>query len=374
MSRLFAAEIDDDDAAWLRGQSIPNGAEVVDVDEVAFMGRSYVAQRSGLYIPETFEETKERLLSEKQREAQLEERRPIGIDLFCGAGGFTLGMHEGGFDVLAAAEWGPEAAATYLLNLGHPACRIHHLDDDARSRWERFEKARARRAKKSGTVEHFVESDRGKGWIGSGYLASRSEEERDRGCRELFFGDIAKLDGARVLEALGTDEIACVFGGPPCQGMSTASKNRCLEDPRNGMLFHFMRLVSEIKPRTFIMENVPQILTIGRGAIFEAIADHANGAGYDVVAQKLCAANYGVPQFRTRALIVGTEHGLTTSFAFPMPTTWALGRHVNGRENWSFYDELGKDVGMRRGKKARFDGRGFQAPEEEGPDQCEMFA
>jgi DNA-cytosine methyltransferase len=132
--------------------------------------------------------------------------------------------------------------------------------------------------------------------------------------------------GARV------DSIDIIVGGPPCQGLSTANSKACLEDPRNGLIWEYLRMVAEIRPKAFIIENVPAILTVARGALFNAICQLANEAGYDVTAQKIDACSYGVPQHRVRTIIVGTDSDLP-GYRFPMPTHWALGRPIDG-DGW----------------------------------------
>ena len=80
-------------------------------------------------------------------------------------------------------------------------------------------------------------------------------------CEVFFFGDVRALSGERILDELGltSDDIGCVFGGPPCQGFSRAGK-RQQDDPRNELVFEFMRIVCEIHPQSFCMENVPGML------------------------------------------------------------------------------------------------------------------
>ena len=77
----------------------------------------------------------------------------------------------------------------------------------------------------------------------------------------FFFGDVRALTGQRILNELDLngDDIGCVFGGPPCQGFSRAGKRQA-DDPRNELVFEFMRIVCEIHPRSFCMENVPGML------------------------------------------------------------------------------------------------------------------
>ena len=80
-------------------------------------------------------------------------------------------------------------------------------------------------------------------------------------CEVFFFGDVRALTGKRILAELGVtgEEIGCVFGGPPCQGFSRAGRRQA-DDPRNELVFEFMRVVCEIHPRSFVMENVPGML------------------------------------------------------------------------------------------------------------------
>lgn len=189
----------------------------------------------------------------------LKRRRPVGIDLFAGAGGMTLGFHEAGFDVLAAVEYDPIHAATHSFNF--PDCA---------------------------TI-----------------------------CRS-----VAEVDGAyiRANSGIGTREIDVVFGGAPCQGFSMIGK-RALDDPRNSLVYHFVRLVAELRPRFFVFENV-RGLTIGSQKQFlhEIIAEF-KAAGYTVREdyKVLNAANYGVPQDRRRLFLLGARKGQRLP-EYPAPT------------------------------------------------------
>ena len=93
---------------------------------------------------------------------------------------------------------------------------------------------------------------------GSGWIATQPDVKP---CEVFFFGDVCALTGERILNErdLDGDEIGCVFGGPPCQGFSRAGKRQA-DDPRNELVFEFMRIVCEIHPRSFCMENVPGML------------------------------------------------------------------------------------------------------------------
>jgi len=237
---------------------------------------------------------------------------PTGLDLFCGAGGFSLGVEAAGIDVVAAAEMDPAATATYLHNLGsRGGCAVAYDSPERRDRFLRGLK----RYKLSG------------GWIG----AARGVEADSVGCRGFYHGDIAGLTGQAMLELAQVARIDVVFGGPPCQGLSPANSKACIEDPRNGCLWEFMRIVTELGPRMFVVENVPQLLTAGKGGLYMALRDMALDAGYDVVANVLNAADYGVPQHRRRAFVVGTLDGAAVPWSMPMPTHWAVGATTDGR-------------------------------------------
>lgn len=339
-----AVEIGADDATWLRGE-LPTGVELEELDEVEFWNRTYDrAPGSALYLP-TEVDARERAVTRALARAE-PMATPIGISLFTGCGGFDLGMHEAGFDVVAANEWDAPAATTYLMNLAHPGCEIHFASDKDRRRWEKNrERAMARKKKRNMDGQ----PDMAEQWLGTGY---REASGMKGGCRAFFFGDIAHLTGVQMMDAAGVDAVDVLFGGPPCQGLSTANAKACLEDPRNALLWEYMRMVAEIKPRSFIIENVPGLLHVARGALFNAIAQLANDAGYNVVATKLNAVEFGVPQYRLRAIVVGTREG-EREYRYPMPTHWAMGRPINDK-GWQIGDEIDRVV-ARVPSQAKYD-------------------
>lgn len=176
--------------------------------------------------------------------------RPIGIDLFAGAGGLSLGFEQAGFDVLAAVEIDPVHCAVHEYNFPH--CT---------------------------TI-----------------------------CRS-----VTEITGEEIKtqSKIGDRPIDVVFGGPPCQGFSLIGK-RLLDDPRNTLVFHFIRLIRELQPKYFVMENVKG-MAIGshKQFICEAI-EKFNDSGYKVVApyQVLNAAHYGIPQNRERLFLIGVRQDL----------------------------------------------------------------
>lgn len=184
--------------------------------------------------------------------------RPIGIDLFAGAGGLSLGFEQAGFDVAAAVEIDPVHCAVHEYNF--PNCKT-------------------------------------------------------------ICASVTDLSGSEIrrLAGLGDKEIDVVFGGAPCQGFSMIGK-RALDDPRNQLVFHYVRIVEELKPKYCVFENVKG-LTLGKHSEFlKELISALGEAGYDVVSpyQVLNAADFGVPQDRKRLFLIGTRRGLKTP-KYPRP-------------------------------------------------------
>ncbi len=100
-----------------------------------------------------------------------------------------------------------------------------------------------------------------------------------------------------------------VIGGPPCPGFSTAGA-RDANDPRNRLIFNYLGIVAEVRPRWFIFENVEGLLTSGHGADVFALVREFLGLGYSVRVHKTNLAAYGVPQTRKRVLIIGNRLGI----------------------------------------------------------------
>lgn len=204
---------------------------------VEFIGREYTANAHGLLVPKGV-------------------KRPTVVDLFCGAGGFSLGFLQAGWDVLCGVDNDPTATITYLSNLGSYPINLNfatpadkeRLNDSVEREWQR----RQKRAK-SGTVPVFPVSG------SSGYWQSAGSPP----VRTFWFGDVRQMNGKDILASMGLQpgELDCVCGGPPCQGFSRAGK-RQVADPRNNLVFEYGRLILEMRPRTFVMENVPDILNM----------------------------------------------------------------------------------------------------------------
>lgn len=173
--------------------------------------------------------------------------RPIGIDLFAGAGGLSLGFEQAGFDVAAAVEIDPIHCATHEYNF--PQCKT----------------------------------------ICASVIDLSGEEIRT----------LAGLEGR---------DVDVVFGGAPCQGFSMIGK-RAFDDNRNQLVFHYVRLVRELQPKYCVFENVKG-LTLGKHAQFlSELVDALTSAGYKVLLpyKVLNAVNFGVPQSRERLFLMAAR-------------------------------------------------------------------
>lgn len=184
-----------------------------------------------------------------------EKLGPVVIDLFCGAGGLSEGLRQAGFLPVVGVDFDKHAVATYRHN--HPGVPV---------------------------IE----------------------------------GDIAHVTGAQLISLAGTSEIDLIAGGPSCQGFSTHGK-RMQDDPRNFLFKHFVRLVDEVRPKMFLMENVKGMLTYGKGAFRKQIEEAFAEIGYRTDFTQVIAADYGVPQLRHRVLFIGTRLD-KIKLSFPRPT------------------------------------------------------
>ncbi|NJK33933.1 MAG: DNA cytosine methyltransferase [Oscillatoriales cyanobacterium SM2_2_1] len=186
--------------------------------------------------------------------------KPIAVDLFSGAGGMTLGFEQAGFDVLASVEVDPIHCAVHKFNFPH---------------WSMI-------------------------------------------CQSVV--DVSGLN-IRTGSAIQQQEIDVVFGGSPCQGFSLIGR-RALDDPRNSLVTHFMRLVTELEPKYFVLENVKG-LTVGRHSQFlEEVILAFQVRGYRVREdyRVLNAVNYGVPQTRERLFLLGCRGDMPLP-EYPVPVT-----------------------------------------------------
>ena len=111
-----------------------------------------------------------------------------------------------------------------------------------------------------------------------------------------------------------------MVGGPPCQGFSTANPSRSFDDPRNQMFKEYARLLEEVKPKLFLLENVSGMVTMQKGKVFELIKKELTAVGYTLYSKLLNAKDFGVPQSRRRIIIIGVRNDIKAPFEFPAST------------------------------------------------------
>jgi len=176
--------------------------------------------------------------------------------------------------------------------------------------------------------------------------------------------DISLLTGRRIREEAGLEqgELAVVFGGPPCQGFSMIGK-RHPDDPRNLLIHQFARLIRELRPLYFVLENVSGLLMGTASKTLYSFLDRVDEAGYTVAEPVglLDACDFGVPQRRRRVFVVGSRKGLPVAKCpvpvlnqsprdqIPTPTVWdAIGdlaiidKHLPKLTGDSYFGPLGK--------------------------------
>lgn len=135
---------------------------------------------------------------------------------------------------------------------------------------------------------------------------------------KVVCGDIAKVDEKDVPDA------DVMLGGFPCQGFSLSGPRK-IDDSRNVLYKHYVRIVKAKKPLMFVGENVKGLLTMGNGTIIEAIIEDFSQCGYDVFFKLLNAKDYEVPEDRERVIIVGFRKDLNIkSFEYPAPRNYTV--------------------------------------------------
>lgn len=125
--------------------------------------------------------------------------------------------------------------------------------------------------------------------------------------------DLSIINPQDIKDEYGLHGVDVIIGGPPCQGFSVAGK-RDVNDKRNKLYKSFVEFVKAFSPKAFVMENVPNILSMGNGTIKDSILNDFECLGYKVTYKVLTASDYGVPQKRRRAVFVGMKDGKEYEF------------------------------------------------------------
>jgi DNA (cytosine-5)-methyltransferase 1 len=199
------------------------------------------------------------------------------IDLFAGAGGFSLAAHQQGFDLLAAVEFDKKAAETYYTNI------VERLGAET----------------------------------------------------QVFNQDINEVDvqGFMNYRNIKQGELDLLLGGPPCQGFSTHRINDSgADDPRNKLLIRYFDFVKALRPKVFLVENVPGLLWKRHKPHLDKFIDLAKKHHYKIIGNMpliINAKDFGVPQNRKRAFILAVRGDISTSdVVWPPEAT-----HFNPKQN-----------------------------------------
>ena len=175
------------------------------------------------------------------------------IDLFSGAGGFSLGFDRSGFENIFSVDIQKDFCKTYKANF--PS---HTLIEE----------------------------------------------------------DITTLSNEKIRSLTSTNDVDVVIGGPPCQGFSIAGNigRKFIDDPRNRLFQEFVRVVDVVNPKYFVMENVARLYTHNKHLTRKEIVADFNKLGYTVECKILNSADYGVPQVRKRVIFIGSRVNKTILF------------------------------------------------------------
>ncbi|OYV05577.1 MAG: DNA (cytosine-5-)-methyltransferase [Verrucomicrobiales bacterium VVV1] len=204
------------------------------------------------------------------------------LDLFCGCGGFSLGLERAGLKCLGAVDFNHEAIEVFRAN---------------------FKK-----------VPHALEKD------------------------------LTAFSPLELAALIGADQVDLIVGGPPCQGFSSARQvdganhgDRLKDDPRRHLYKEFLRYVEHFQPKVFVIENVLGIRSASGGIYFSKVQAEARALGYKVHAQIEDCVNLGVPQKRRRQLFIGTREEIPKYFH---PELKPAKRAMTGTTLWDAISDL----------------------------------
>ena len=182
------------------------------------------------------------------------------LDLFCGAGGLSWGLHKNiNFKTMVSLDFDPNAAYTFKKNMPET---------------------------------------------------------------EVIVGDITESIIKDKIIALGKEKkVNMIAGGPPCQGYSMKGKKLGLADPRNFLFREYLNIVERLQPEVFVIENVKGLLTSSNGWFRDEIIQSITNLGYCVEYGILNAADFGVPQSRERTIFICSKNN---TISLPKPTVICL--------------------------------------------------
>ena len=194
------------------------------------------------------------------------------LDLFCGAGGFSYGMHQNShFETKIALDFNEPATNTFKKNMPEV---------------------------------------------------------------DVIAGDITNEDVRKlIIKRSKEKKVNMIVGGPPCQGFAMKGKKLGLADERNFLFLEYLKIVEELKPEVFVIENVKRILSSSGGYFRDEILKYIEKLGYNVSYGVLNAKDFGVPQSRERVILVGVRKDINKSFVFETPP-YSLDKSAYQMELW----------------------------------------
>jgi DNA (cytosine-5)-methyltransferase 1 len=132
--------------------------------------------------------------------------------------------------------------------------------------------------------------------------------------------DAMQLTRDVLFSKVGIRSVDLIAAGPPCQSFSILGRRGALDDPRGKLALKYFDLIAEIKPRAFLFENVPGLLSVNRGEDWRLLLEHAKAVtGYHLYTTRLNAVTFGIPQVRERVVLVGFRS--KARFEFPTVPT-----------------------------------------------------
>lgn len=221
------------------------------------------------------------------------------IDLFAGAGGLSEGFIQAGFEPVAHVEMNPDAANTLKTR----ACYHYLRNFQKLSVYRKYERKQITREELYNSVPTSV-------------LSSVINREISKESIQDIFCQVDKL---LTTNPDWNNQVDVIIGGPPCQAYSLVGRavkeDNMQDDPRNFLYQMYCRFLQKYKPKMFVFENVPGLLTANKGQHFKNLKMYMRRVGYNVEPRELNASDFGVLQNRKRIIIIGWQKN--SPYCFP---------------------------------------------------------
>lgn len=216
-------------------------------------------------------------------------RRPRVLDLFAGAGGFSEGFVSAGCEMIAHIEMDKDACDTIRTRM------IYHA---------------LRRAGRLAEYRKYVSGKKDRNLL-------IKENGLEKEAESVIHAQISLENRASLIEEvrkrLSGEKLDLIIGGPPCQAYShigrASDPRKMRRDPRKFLYEHYVEFLKAFKPKAFVFENVPGLLSAGKGSYLAEMRRLMKKAGYTTDYRLLNAADFGVPQDRKRVILIGWREG-----------------------------------------------------------------